>query len=238
MLPGFLATFDDIKMVGWLVGSLRRSDLGTPRDFMDRWLAAIADSDARAPFIEMAIQFREYERGGWLIWERPFMVAGDRNLRLPVEAMTLLDESGNITESPYVIFGGGVDESLQGAVHWSHTVMWRTLSMLNCRNVELVDETGKHGPRAKWLRRMKQPEIKYHVLKVQVGRPRKLREGDDESGAAGAGKALHVCRGHFRTYDENSPGLFGRLHGRYWIPQHARGDEKLGEVKKDYQVEV
>ena len=48
-------------------------------------------------------------------------------------------------------------------------------------------------------------------------------------------KALHLCRGHFRTYSESAP-LFGRQTGTFWIPMHARGNASRGQIVKDYEV--
>jgi hypothetical protein len=47
---------------------------------------------------------------------------------------------------------------------------------------------------------------------------------------------LHICRGHLRTYTEEKP-LFGKVIGTFFIPAHLRGDEKVGTVVKDYQLE-
>ena len=47
-------------------------------------------------------------------------------------------------------------------------------------------------------------------------------------------KALHICRGHFRSYDEKP--LFGRVKGTFFIPQHVRGNADVGEHQKEYSI--
>lgn len=107
-----------------------------------------------------------------------------------------------------------------------------TLSFMHCKNV--VVTKGEAVTDHRWLRRKRLPEIQYKVLELKPMRTILRSEGrmDQE----GLKKALHICRGHFRTYGEDSPGLFGKLHGRFWIPQHARGSENLGKVVKHYKV--
>lgn len=56
---------------------------------------------------------------------------------------------------------------------------------------------------------------------------------------AGAGEAqrkrMHIVRGHFADYTEGG-GLFGKLHGRYYIAPHVRGSAAIGTITKDYRV--
>ncbi len=63
----------------------------------------------------------------------------------------------------------------------------------------------------------------------------------NETGAAavtGIKQAFHLCRGHFRTYDETSKGMFRRYKGTFWVPAHTRGDEQLGKIGKQYTIGV
>ena len=109
------------------------------------------------------------------------------------------------------------------------------LSFLNCKNVACADATAEIGPAAKWLRRKKAPEIRYHVLDINPMKAVLRNEGGSESN--GLKKALHICRGHFATYTEDKP-LFGRVVGTVWKPMHVRGSEDEGVVLKDYRVKV
>jgi hypothetical protein len=125
---------------------------------------------------------------------------------------------------------------LVGATVAQEWVTWITnpallaLSFLNCRNT-VVAETP--APRAERRRRERAglPIAKYHVLQIEAIR-RAVAQRMAASGESKA-KALHFCRGHFATYDDDHP-LFGRYSGRFWRPAHTRGTVKSGVVVKDY----
>ena len=108
--------------------------------------------------------------------------------------------------------------------HYRHAV-----ALLHCKNVELVDE-----PLTRQQRRLKERKARtiYKVLAIKEGDKsyRYLEHGHD-----GSKKALHLCRGHFRTYTDDAP-LFGRVIGTFWIPAHVKGNKQFGEVVKDYKV--
>jgi len=106
-------------------------------------------------------------------------------------------------------------------------------SFMHCRNIiqcERTDITPK-----KWLRRVGKPAIRYTVL--SVGGIKSILASEGNLNQNGLRRALHICRGHFRHYGEDSPGMFGHLHGTFWVPQHIRGHANAGKVIKDYQVE-
>ncbi len=107
------------------------------------------------------------------------------------------------------------------------------LSFIHCKNVRRVDATDELGPTAKWLRRTKAPEIRYHVL--DIGTMRTVLRTEGNSDETGIKKALHICRGHFAKYTEENP-LFGKYVGQFWRPDHTRGSFERGAVIKDYAV--
>lgn len=75
----------------------------------------------------------------------------------------------------------------------------------------------------------------YHVLKV---RPNTKRYDFAAVGQpANAARREHLVRGHFRYYHPDKP-LFGRpgLAGMVWIPEHERGEDTIGKIRKDYLV--
>jgi hypothetical protein len=108
-----------------------------------------------------------------------------------------------------------------------------TLQFLNFRNVVQVDVTETEGPPAKWLRRMKQPELTYRMVQINPMKDMLRREGNVAT--EGLSRALHKVRGHMVTYTEERP-LFGKYPGTFWVPAHERGDSKNGVVAKDYRV--
>ena len=114
----------------------------------------------------------------------------------------------------------------------SVAVALQSLAFLHCRNVSLVE---KEPPTtiAERHRRKHPPMVKYKMLSIKP-----MGKRFSQSAAPGApGSAetpYHICRGHFKTFDEKP--LLGRTRGTFWWGHFARGNKKHGEVIKDYDV--
>lgn len=111
----------------------------------------------------------------------------------------------------------------------AHLVILGTLNFMNCRNVDLVEPV---RPRAE-RRRIARTGVQVSVINVfPVGKSTRSNGGE----AKNPGVPLTSVRGHFSHYgpDYGKGLLFGKLAGRFWIPQHARGDKTLGETTHDY----
>jgi hypothetical protein len=67
----------------------------------------------------------------------------------------------------------------------------------------------------------------------QKDAPRDANGGKDGISLA---KALHICRGHFKNFDDKP--LFGKLTGTYWWQPHVRGTAEAGIVEKDYRIKL
>ena len=127
-----------------------------------------------------------------------------------------------------------IDEKWEIARFYSEYVMNCVLfatALMHCKNVEIRDL--KQYKKQK-KRKKSQPIINYKTLiidplKKQIKANSKSLEEDSIR------KALHICRGHFKTYTEANP-LFGSVTGCYWWAAHARGHKKYGTVIKDYKV--
>lgn len=107
-------------------------------------------------------------------------------------------------------------------------------SFMHCKNVARIENVPPEKINARRIKEGKQPLVKYYTLQIEPMREVLKREGGSE--ACGLKRALHICRGHFATYDEKP--LFGRVKGTFWIPQHTRGSAKHGIVAKDYSVDT
>jgi hypothetical protein len=107
-----------------------------------------------------------------------------------------------------------------------------TLNFLNCRNVQLVEPS---RPRAV-ARRVARTGVRVHELTVTpLGRSTRREDGREPVPTA---MPLHSVRGHFANYGVDGRGLlFGKLAGRYWIPQHARGRAEHGVVDQRFTVQ-
>lgn len=120
----------------------------------------------------------------------------------------------------------------------SLTMAARVIGLLNCSNVEMVEDGRTNDHVGKNRReREKLAWIKYHVLKVKVGKhliPIQPRKEE----LAGYGIPLQTVRGHFKDFSKN--GLFGKYKGQtyssIWCPPFVKGNAENGVVVKDYQA--
>lgn len=112
--------------------------------------------------------------------------------------------------------------------------MW-AISMLNCRRQTSLVERPDFNPPDKWLRRQKQPRLRYHTLNIDP--LKKMLKYDEKADPTGQQLAWHLCRGHWKHYTEEKP-LFGRYVGSVWCPPHAKGNRENGVVLKDYAIKI
>ncbi len=108
------------------------------------------------------------------------------------------------------------------------------LTFANARNVrqETVSPPPRLVRRDTKLRRP--PRFTYRTL--DIGPVRAMIEGEGGLGEHGSfKKALHVCRGHFKTYTEDHP-LYGKHVGTWWWAPQVRGRPDAGYADKDYRV--
>lgn len=107
------------------------------------------------------------------------------------------------------------------------------LSFMNCKNVRKVINEPDAPLSRKFEKRHGRPLQRFYTLQIEAMGEILRKEGKSEE--TGLRKALHICRGHFSDYSEGK-GLFGKYHGRYWVPSHIRGKRAFGTVEKDYEV--
>jgi len=75
----------------------------------------------------------------------------------------------------------------------------------------------------------KKPLFSYYVLQIETKKKGKSTAKNIWS------NRVHLCRGHMKTYTTEKP-LFGKYVGNVWCPPHARGNKKMGVIKKDYKI--
>lgn len=146
--------------------------------------------------------------------------------------------SGPVHMWQYAVYEDGVPADL----HWIHIFErypmehWNTaqlvllgaLNFLNCRNVSI--ETPQR-PRPE-RRRIERTGVRVHEIMVTpTGRSSRSASGEPLGMLP-----LTSVRGHFSHYGPKyGKGLlFGKHEGRYWVPQHARGDARWGEDEHSY----
>jgi len=129
---------------------------------------------------------------------------------------------------------GKVDEELASDILVSALLPIEfSLSLAHCNNVELHEDTVPDPVQKKRRKSGKNPGKTFKCLDIDPMKKQSRRES--EEGESDVERALHICRGHFKTYTEENP-LFGQHTGTYWWPMHVRGNEDVGEVEKSYRV--
>jgi hypothetical protein len=110
-----------------------------------------------------------------------------------------------------------------------------TLSLMHCKNVDVRQVDPPERLSRKHERRHGRPLASYYVLSVKpIGR---VLDTEGEAQTKGLAHALHICRGHFKTFTEDAP-LFGKRVGTYWWEAQVRGKAEEGVVEKDYRVRL
>ena len=109
------------------------------------------------------------------------------------------------------------------------------VSLMHCKNVTLHPVDPPDRLSRKHERKHGLPLTRYHVL--DIAPMRQILDGEGEAQTKGLPHALHICRGHFKTFTEQAP-LFGRHVGTYWWPSYVRGSAEGAVVEKDYRVRL
>lgn len=107
------------------------------------------------------------------------------------------------------------------------------ISLMHCRNVRVQTVEPPLALSRKAARRGGRPLVRYQVL--DIGPMRTVLDHEGGARTRGLGHALHICRGHFKTFTDDAP-LFGKHTGTYWWHDTARGTPKRGRVTTDYRV--
>jgi len=119
---------------------------------------------------------------------------------------------------------------------------YQALAFMHCKNMRFVKEAPEPKVSKKWEKKHGEPLAKWNTLIIDPLRDTLQRE---KRGSVRTGpSSLHIARGHFAEYGpeftkpDGSPKgkLFGKYEGRFWVPQHTRGNVDEGVVQHDYQV--
>jgi hypothetical protein len=139
-----------------------------------------------------------------------------------------LDDGGGCGDYTEEVFVG--DEFSDKLFSRSFIAM-HSLARMNCRNVKLEAIDGpKLVPRHQ--ARPIPASVWHKIIISDV--PKQQTTGRDASGRDEHLIRSHWVRGHYADYRKS--GLFGRPQSRgiYWIPEHKRGNEELGQVIPEY----
>ena len=110
-----------------------------------------------------------------------------------------------------------------------------TISLLHCKNVQLREITPPEKRSRKHRKKHHRDLVRYHVLDIEP--MRRLLDRYRTGPRSGLRQALHICRGHFKTFGQDAP-LLGRHTGTFWWAPQVRGSKDVGVVLKDYRVSM
>lgn len=115
-------------------------------------------------------------------------------------------------------------------------IITTALNFLHCKNVSITENhTPKKLIKANIRRGKERPYFeRYYTLGIEP--MKRVLDTEGKAQSVGVKKAFHICRGHFKTYDDKP--LFGRLRGTFWTPAHIKGNIGRGIVRKDYEIKT
>jgi hypothetical protein len=151
------------------------------------------------------------------------------------------DAAGNILYETATLVGPELAGTVDGNERWEalkESVMtlvlpfFYTFAFCHCRTVDVQQREVSRQVRRQ-AERKGLPLLDYRVLEIEPMKKALKSEGGIEE--VGPTKALHICRGHFKTYTEDAP-LFGQHIGTWWWEGSIRGSLSRGNVDKDYSV--
>jgi hypothetical protein len=110
-----------------------------------------------------------------------------------------------------------------------------TISFMHCKNVSLNAIVLPEKLSRSHFKRHGRPLVRYGELTIDP--LRRLLETQRRGVGGNLGKALHLCRGHFKTFSPDAP-LLGRATETFWWAPQARGSQREGVSLKDYRVQA
>lgn len=198
----------------------------------DKWTKGYPEDDGKPRWILYITIFFEREKG------KPFGPVGHCTAGLAEDGTWFRHAAGE----PW--WGGGlVDMSIQLAdevkkeyADYIAGVTFpalMTLSFQHCKNVTIKPIEPDDKLSTKHARKYGTRLTPYHVLEITPIKRLidKLRQGE----ASDLRRALHICRGHFKTFTQDAP-LFGKYTGKFWWPSQVKGSQDRGLSLKDYRV--
>lgn len=179
---------------------------------------------------------------GWDLKSTVFVKSPEHELPLLAMGETeRVDHNGSSTGKPDLMVqlrdGEDLDEPARQTIKMLGAMsvpLYLAISFMNCKNVELVDHPAPRLSKGR-QKRGDRPLLSFKTLNISP--MRRVLETEGNSAVNGLAKALHICRGHFKTF-EPGKGLFGKHEGMFWWNNHVRGSTEQGVIVKDYAVKA
>jgi hypothetical protein len=161
----------------------------------------------------------------WLLWGDIFIDYGEAETQGPHGATFFaVDQDGRLVGTPWMQTYSGMEhaESMKALITWFHPALL-SVCFLHCKNVKVQEESVDKPLAKKYHAKTGRWPTKYKTLVIEP--LKQILRTQGRSSEVGIQRALHICRGHFADYTQGA-GLFGKYHGRFWIPQTVRGTAK------------
>jgi len=107
------------------------------------------------------------------------------------------------------------------------------ICFMHCKNVAMSEHLERHAHHRRSAQGKPPAGLTYHTLEIEPIKRILSKEG--QAHKTGIQMAMHICRGHFKTFKPGH-GLFGKHEGTYWWESQVRGSPERGEANKDYDV--
>jgi hypothetical protein len=222
--------------LGWMVATIRlKPDFVTGSSNRSFLSYLFGVETPQAPFEKTlnARIARSGEEVGWLQIITLYMSDQRRIMRVGTTVEYLNAASIRILDGIAVIADKKEEEFAD--FYCMNLQLYFAFSLMHCKNVERVQSARDHKLDRVLEKKGRPPRFTFHTLNIEP--MKKVLRYEGESEKTGLKRALHICRGHFADYTEGK-GLFGKYHGRYWIPQTVKGSIEAGEARKDYRVKA
>lgn len=149
-----------------------------------------------------------------------------------------IDADGTPLDLVWTELDGGEHDDTKP--EWPLITVLGAYTLLNCANIEIVP---KRLDRAERRRRQRAGigDLVESTINIRSTVRRSVGGAAPTDGAPSSTR-LHSVRGHVAHYGaccsthEPRGLLFGRLTGRVWVPQHARGVAALGQTHQTYVI--
>jgi hypothetical protein len=137
-------------------------------------------------------------------------------------------------------FAGPLEGETQGFENFTFPALM-ALDMIHTRNVRVFDFVPPPKLQRAHAKRRGTPMVSWKTITILPFVER--RRPEDEEPKVGTGsRPWRIVPGHYAHYGIVGPGgwirgkLFGKVSGRFWIPESESGSEEAGIIVKDYRM--
>jgi hypothetical protein len=226
-LPGYAGFADAADETAW--NALSREDRALK--LMQDWRASLAEAAFREEMLDALDASR------WLVQWRSFYEVDDAIVGPVMKALLFVKDGGTLLKVLHSPAGVMNDDALPGAdglqfhIRLLYPLLF-AISLMHCKNVSIVAAAPSPALSKAHQKKTGRPLLRYRTLAIAPMTT--VLSGQGNAVTKGLGHALHICHGHFKDY--TARGLFGKLRGTYWWPEHVRGSAEIGKVAKTYSV--